>query len=110
VLIPLEKQLECSYGLIPYRRGYFISFYPALKWLAIWRAYMTETTLTNDERRCLQMWFRQAIAKLELEEVTNVMLENYPLEDETANAHKSVVTRRRASRGKLSSHIKELSV
>jgi len=47
---------------------------------------MTETTLTNDERRCLQMWFRQAIAKLELEEVTNVMLENYPLEDETANA------------------------
>lgn len=43
---------------------------------------MNETTLSNDERRCLQMWFRQAIAKLELEEVTNVMLEEYPVEDE----------------------------
>jgi len=69
---------------------------------------MNETTLSNDERRCLQMWFRQAIAKLELEEVTNVMLEEYPAEEE-AKAHRPTVSRRK-SRARLTSHLKEITV
>lgn len=69
---------------------------------------MNETTLSNDERRCLQMWFRQAIAKLELEEVTNVMLQEYPV-DEDSKAHRPTVARRK-SRARLTSHLKELTV
>lgn len=68
---------------------------------------MNETTLTNDERRCLQMWFRQAIAKLELEEVTKVMLEDYPVEEEAK--HRPTVSRRK-SRARLTSHLKEVTV
>ena len=73
---------------------------------------MNETTLSNDERRCLQMWFRQAIAKLELEEVTDVMLKEYPVEVETDStlAHRPTVSRRRVSRSRLTSHLKELIV
>ena len=29
---------------------------------------MSDTALTSDEKRCLQMWFRQAIVQLEREE------------------------------------------
>ncbi|CAN5212020.1 hypothetical protein BH11CYA1_BH11CYA1_35510 [soil metagenome] len=74
---------------------------------------MNETTLSNDERRCLQMWFRQAIAKLELEEVTDVMLKEYPVEVGTDSpvAHRpTTVSRRRVSRSRLTSHLKELIV
>ncbi|MBK7750267.1 MAG: hypothetical protein IPP57_19125 [Candidatus Obscuribacter sp.] len=56
---------------------------------------MKESPLSADERRCLAMWFRQAIAKLELEEVTQVMLKEYPPE-ETEVRHRAVVARRRA--------------
>ena len=56
---------------------------------------MKESPLSADERRCLAMWFRQAIAKLELEEVTQVMLKEYPPE-ETEVRHRAVVARRQA--------------
>ena len=66
---------------------------------------MKETTLSYDERRCLQMWFRQAIAKLELDEVTNVMLREYPIEGEVkATSHHNVQTRKRVSRSRVKSH------
>ncbi len=71
---------------------------------------MNETTLSNDERRCLQMWFRQAIAKLELEEVTDVMLKEYPVEADSQGAHRTTTSRRRVSRSRLTSHLKELIV
>lgn len=35
---------------------------------------MNETVLTNDEIRCLRMWFRQAIARVEMEEAKNALL------------------------------------
>lgn len=53
------------------------------------------------------MWFRQAIAKLELEEVTQVMLKEFPPEGDAVR-HRSVVARRRAARGKAGSHLKQL--
>lgn len=67
--------------------------------------------LSHDERRCLAMWFRQAIAKLELEEVTQVMLKEFPPENSLElPSHKAAVARRRASRSRLTSHIKELVI
>ncbi|HMY01906.1 MAG: hypothetical protein SFV17_01700 [Candidatus Obscuribacter sp.] len=68
---------------------------------------MKDTPLSADERRCLAMWFRQAIAKLELEEVTQVMLKEFPPEGETS-AHRSAVARRRATRGRVSTQAKQL--
>ena len=68
---------------------------------------MKESPLSADERRCLAMWFRQAIAKLELEEVTQVMLKEFPPEGETVR-HRSVVARRRAARGRAGAHLKQL--
>lgn len=70
--------------------------------------------LSHDERRCLAMWFRQAIAKLELAEVTQVMLKEFPPASSEstleAPSHKAAVARRRASRSRLKSHIKELVI
>ncbi|MBK9204991.1 MAG: hypothetical protein IPL73_21675 [Candidatus Obscuribacter sp.] len=63
--------------------------------LRLKRASDERVPLSADERRCLAMWFRQAIAKLELEEVTQVMLKEYPPE-ETEVRHRAVVARRRA--------------
>ena len=34
---------------------------------------MNEGPLTNEEKRCLQMWFRQAIAKVEQDELVGSM-------------------------------------
>lgn len=61
-------------------------------------------TLSYDERRCLQMWFRQAIAKLELDEVTGVMLKEYPADDEVKTSHHNVQTRKRTSRSRVKTH------
>jgi hypothetical protein len=54
----------------------------------------------------------RAIAKLELEEVTDVMLKEYPVEvgTDSAVAHRPTVSRRRVSRSRLTSHLKELIV
>jgi len=35
---------------------------------------MTNNALTNEERRCLQMWFRQAISQVERDEATKRIL------------------------------------
>ena len=61
-------------------------------------------TLSYDERRCLQMWFRQAIAKLELDEVTGTMLKEYPIDDQVKTAHRSVQTRKRSPRNRVVTH------
>jgi hypothetical protein len=66
---------------------------------------MKDNTLSYDERRCLQMWFRQAIAKLELDEVTAVMLKEYPIEgDAQPTSHHTVQTRKRVSRSRVKTH------
>lgn len=39
---------------------------------------MTESSLTVDEKRCLQMWFRQAIVKAEADRVVSELLEMTP--------------------------------
>ena len=50
------------------------------------------------------MWFRQAIAKLELDEVTGVMLKEYPVDGDAKSSHHTVQTRKRTSRSRVKTH------
>ena len=58
---------------------------------------MTEFGITAEERRCLQMWFRQAIAQIEMEELSNHLIRRDGL-DETEGSHRSFISRRRSRR------------
>lgn len=59
---------------------------------------MTENTLTSEEKRCLQMWFRQAIVEVERREACAAITKFYNGESKTRNVHKSPATPRRAPR------------
>jgi len=68
---------------------------------------MTEEIITEDERRCLRMWFRQAIVQLEREEVTaQIYAEHYTDEKGKHRTHQP--RRRTRSRTTLVPHLKEL--
>lgn len=68
---------------------------------------MTYTTLTNDEKRCLQMWFRQGIVQAEREEALKNIQNFYNGEAKTRTVHHSPVVRR-GGRRLHGSHAKEL--
>ena len=68
---------------------------------------MNQATLTKDEITCLQGWFRQAIAKLEVEEATVQFLQNRKVLEGQFDGHRANVTKRRAKRSGVS-HSKEL--
>lgn len=69
---------------------------------------MIENGLTHDERLCLQRWFRQAIAKLEQEEVTAHLLATY--NDTSTDSHREPVARRRLRRTPRFAHQRQLLV
>jgi hypothetical protein len=58
---------------------------------------MTENGITAEERRCLQLWFRQAIAQVETEELSSRLIRRDGL-DETDGNHRAFVSRRRSRR------------
>ncbi|MBX9724807.1 MAG: hypothetical protein K2X81_25605 [Candidatus Obscuribacterales bacterium] len=58
---------------------------------------MSEVTLTADERRCLQMWFRQAIAEVEKAEVFQALIERDGL-NKSPEGHRTPGARRRRPR------------
>lgn len=66
---------------------------------------MDDMGLTADERRCLRMWFRQAIAIVEMEEAKRALL----AEDQTTTrgAHPKYAGRR-ARRSRLGSLVKTM--
>jgi len=66
-------------------------------------------SLTTEERECLRFWFRQAIGKLEQEEVTAQFIKNDCL-DPTGNRHRSALVKRRSPRSRKSTHVRELSI
>lgn len=72
---------------------------------------MTNSELTKDERLCLQLWFRQAIADVEKEEVKNFLLKQYPpeLDRNGATNHRKSLVRRRTYRGQNLTHSKVLA-
>ena len=71
---------------------------------------MNESTLTKDERTCLQSWFRQAIAKIEVEEATAQFLQNRKVLEAQLDGHRTPVSRRRANRSTVAGHARELVV
>lgn len=70
---------------------------------------MKEEVITAEERRCLRMWFRQAIVQLEQQEVAAAIY-NEHYEDETPkkNTHRYAVTRRRTRRNRTIPHLREM--
>ncbi len=54
----------------------------------------SEVNLTDDEKRCLKMWMRQAIVKLEQQEACAALLADNKVESPTRTAHTSVAGRR----------------
>ena len=59
---------------------------------------MSNNALTNDEKKCLQMWFRQAIVEVERREACAAITKFYG-GDTKAGEHKTnVVTRRSTPR------------
>lgn len=65
---------------------------------------MNDTELTSEERRCLRMWFRQAIAHVEMEEAKRALLAEHA--ESTGNSH-SKVTGRRTRRSRLGTLVKQ---
>lgn len=68
---------------------------------------MSDMTLTNDEKRCLQMWFRQAIVQLEMEEATANITKFYAGDTKTREGHHAPVAARRQRQTTRTTH-KEL--
>jgi hypothetical protein len=70
---------------------------------------MSEMTLTNDEKRCLQMWFRQAIVEVERREALHNIIAFYGNgEPKTRQGHHNPVSRRAGTRRPQPAHSKEL--
>lgn len=61
---------------------------------------MTMSNLTSDERKCLQMWFRQAIVEAERREALSAITRFYNEETKSRDSHKSVVVPRRSARSR----------
>ena len=60
---------------------------------------MSETTLTTDEKRCLQMWFRQAIVEAERRRALQNICDFYGAGEHKRLGHHAPVTRRVMRRG-----------
>lgn len=69
---------------------------------------MSEAGLTKDEIRCLQFWFRQAIAEVEKAEVSGDLIRRHGLNADGEGEHRENIARRRIPRGLLPLHRKEL--
>ena len=71
---------------------------------------MTNKALTNEERRCLQMWFRQAISQLERQEATDRLLREQRADRKLKPGHHALEIRRRPTRRPAVARSKELAV
>jgi hypothetical protein len=69
-----------------------------------------DSALTKEERDCLRMWFRQAIAQVEMEEATAAILKDRAFFEGTDVSHRSSVPRRKAVRTRNVSHGKGVLV
>ncbi|HEY9789660.1 MAG TPA: hypothetical protein V6D22_04620 [Candidatus Obscuribacterales bacterium] len=67
---------------------------------------MSDMTLTNDDKRCLQMWFRQAIVEVERREALNNIIAFYNGDQKKPVSHHSPIAHR--ARRAPSAHAKEL--
>ncbi len=68
---------------------------------------MEESALTLEEKNCLRLWFRQAIAQVEMEEAKASLLKFYA--PEHAHTHRVSPVRKRPARSTQPVHVKELA-
>ena len=68
---------------------------------------MNDEVITAEERRCLRMWFRQAIAQVEREEVRASITAEI-LEDKQKDTHSLKPAPRRSRRNRAIPHLREL--
>jgi hypothetical protein len=68
---------------------------------------MNDIELTADERACLRMWFRQAIAHVEMEEAKRALLAEH--EVATTRSSHSKFAGRRTRRSRLTSIVKQFA-
>ncbi|MBX9692893.1 MAG: hypothetical protein K2Z81_10955 [Cyanobacteria bacterium] len=68
---------------------------------------MKDEVITAEERRCLRMWFRQAIAQLEQEEVSRAIAAELKA-GSVKGTHRNSVSRRRTQRNRTNPHLREL--
>jgi hypothetical protein len=59
---------------------------------------MTTNTLTSEEKKCLQMWFRQAIVEAEKREALSAITKFYGEDTSARDTHKGHVVARRSPR------------
>ncbi len=69
---------------------------------------MIKEVITDEERQCLRMWFRQAIATLEQEEVTAAIRAEQARSEGAKAKHRNPVARRRTRRSRMIPHLREL--
>jgi hypothetical protein len=70
---------------------------------------MMDTSLTADEKRSLQMWFRQAIVEIEKNEACEQLKRWHSGEDSAPRHHHTPVGIRRARRGTRTNHVREFA-
>jgi hypothetical protein len=68
---------------------------------------MEDTALTLEEKNCLRLWFRQAIAQVEIEEAKTSLLKFYA--PEHSATHRISPVRKRSARSVQPVHAKELA-
>ncbi|PZM80473.1 MAG: hypothetical protein DKT66_14535 [Candidatus Melainabacteria bacterium] len=60
--------------------------------------------LSNEEKECLRMWFRQAIAQVEIEETTAAIIRDRAFFEGTETHRTNAVGVKRPSRGRVTTH------
>lgn len=73
-----------------------------------WRSLMTDFELSNDDKLCLRLWFRQAIVQLEKEEVHAQLLRFHDSKPGSEKGHRPSIGRRTCRNPRVA-HIKELA-
>jgi hypothetical protein len=68
---------------------------------------MTNLALTKEDKQCLQLWFRQAIAQVERDEALDRLLKE---QAKSKSVHHNIAARRRPARRAVGTHSKELTV
>lgn len=72
--------------------------------------FENDIVLSKEDQECLRMWFRQAIAQVEIEETTAAIIKDRAFFEGTESHRTAAVSRRRASRSRSGTHGKGVLV
>jgi len=72
--------------------------------------FENDLALSKEEKECLRMWFRQAIAQVEVEEATAAIIRDRAFFEGNESHRAAAVSRRRAARTRTATHGKGVLV